>query len=99
MSSGKKDGVTAVQSINLKSNWTHCQVALWHSVRDYPYWLAMDLHFSNPDDSGAEERYYLGIGGKEDHKEIFRYLAENGFQQESRRVVQEWEYYEFARLT
>lgn len=59
----------------------------------------MDLHFSNPDASGVEERFYLGIGGRGDQKKIFGFLGENGFKQVSRNVVQEWEYYEFARLT
>jgi hypothetical protein len=59
----------------------------------------MDVKFSNPEDPQVNALYSLGYGDRGDHKIIFAFLSENGFQQESRQVVQEWEYYQFSRLT
>ena len=93
------NGITDLQGLKIKPKWTHCRVELWHSVRETPYWLAMDLHFTNPEDPGVNVRYALGYGEHGDHKKIFAFLSENGFQQVSRQVIQEWEYYQFSRQT
>ena len=93
------NGITDLQMLKVKPKWARCRVEFWHSVRESPYWLAMDLHFTNPEDPGVNVRYALGYGEHGDHKKIFAFLSENGFQQESRQVLQEWEYYQFSRKT
>jgi len=90
-------GIADLQGLRIKSKWTNCRVELWHSVRDTPYWLEMDLKFSNPDEPQVNDRYSLGPGKRGDHKKIFTYLRENGFQHVSRQVAQEWEYFQFSR--
>ncbi len=97
MSSKRNIGIENIQSIRIKPNWTHCRVELWHSVRESPYWVVMDLRFSNQDDPTSRSWFPLGTGERGDHKHIFNYLQENGYCQVSRQVVQEWEYYEFVR--
>ena len=82
-------------SFPIKDRWTNCTVGLEHSVSGDYYWLACSIKFF----VGAESDLYIhiGRGSRSDAELIISTLESFGFKQSLRRVMREWEYFDFQR--
>jgi len=81
--------------IPMKDRWTKCTVGLEHSVSGDYYWLSCSVRFY----MGEKSDLYIHIGGgsRSDAKLVLSTLEANGFKQMLRRVMREWEYFDFQR--
>ena len=82
-------------SIPMKDRWTNCTVGLEHSVSGDYYWLTCFIKFY----VGDESNLYIHIGrcSRSDADLVISTLEANGFKQTLRRVMREWEYFDFQR--
>jgi hypothetical protein len=85
-----------IQTIRIKDSWNKCVVELEHSVSGEYYWLDSFIKFY--DGNGPSTLMRFGRCHKSDPKLIFSFLQAQGFQQTNRRVMREWEYYDFERV-
>lgn len=83
-------------SLRMKPSWTRCTVGLEHSVSGKFYWLSSDVRFYAVDE--LDHLVLLGGGEKNDSKVLFSTIEAHGFNQVNRRVMREWEYYDFKRI-
>ncbi len=82
-------------SIPMRDRWTTCTVGLEHSVSGDYYWLTCSIKFY----AGGESDLYIhiGRGSRSDADLVISTLEANGFKQTLRRVMREWEYFDFQR--
>jgi len=82
-------------SIPMKDRWTKCTIGLEHSVSGDYYWLSCSVRFYVGEKSDLY--IHIGRGSRNDAKLILSTLEANGFKQTLRRVMREWEYFDFQR--
>ena len=85
-----------INSLQMKPSWTRCTVGLEHSVSGKFYWLSSVVRFYAEDK--LDHLVLLGGGEKNDSKVLFSTIEAHGFNQVNRRVMREWEYYDFKRI-
>ena len=82
-------------SFPIKDRWTNCTVGLEHSVSGDYYWLTCSIKFFVGDESDLY--IHIGRGSRSDAELIISTLESFGFKQSLRRVMREWEYFDFQR--
>lgn len=83
-------------SLQMKSSWTKCTVGLEHSVSGKYYWLSSEAKFFV--EGEPDLLVLLGGGSKKDSKILFSTLEAHGFNRVNRRVMREWEYFDYERV-
>lgn len=83
--------------ITIDASWNQCKLGLEHpGAKDYPcYWLSSSIQFAS--DDSKPTFIHGGATSQEAVADFINQLKAEGFSQDKKSVMREWEYITFAR--